>query len=156
MITSFRGKYNFLSNFSSHPVNIGDITYKTAECAYQAYKVSDMDIRRAIAKMDPKDAKAYVKGIKHLPSDWKEKSLAIMGNILIYKVLQNPHVAEALVNTGDERIVEGNNWGDTFWGVDLKTNTGQNMLGNLWMEIRYIMHRYGIDALKYHIQEEVL
>lgn len=33
-------------------------------------------------------------------------------------------------------IQEGNYWGDTFWGVDLKKREGENNLGKLVMEIR--------------------
>ena len=43
-----------------------------------------------------------------------------------------------LINTLDENIVEGNWWGDVFWGVNLKVdpNVGENHLGRLIMEIR--------------------
>lgn len=36
--------------------------------------------------------------------------------------------------TGDAELIEGNNWGDTFWGVC--NGRGENMLGKLLMEIR--------------------
>ena len=41
-----------------------------------------------------------------------------------------------LLDTGDEYIMEGNWWGDKFWGICLKTNTGNNNLGKLIMQIR--------------------
>ena len=45
-------------------------------------------------------------------------------------------VRQALIDTGDQELIEGNWWGDRFWGVDLKTNQGQNHLGMLLMKIR--------------------
>lgn len=41
-----------------------------------------------------------------------------------------------LLNTGNEQLVEGNTWGDTFWGVC--NGKGKNYLGALLMEIREI------------------
>ena len=34
------------------------------------------------------------------------------------------------------QLQEGNNWGDAFWGVHLKSEEGENNLGKLIMEIR--------------------
>ena len=47
-----------------------------------------------------------------------------------------PLLRQALIDTGDQELIEGNWWGDRFWGVDLKTNQGQNHLGMLLMKIR--------------------
>ncbi len=32
--------------------------------------------------------------------------------------------------------MEGNWWGDIFWGVDVTSQIGQNMLGKLLMQVR--------------------
>ena len=48
----------------------------------------------------------------------------------------DPTYKKLLLNTGDLYIQEGNYWGDKFWGICLKTNTGQNILGHLIMNIR--------------------
>ena len=45
MIDSFRGKYNFLSNFYPAPVCFNDIEYPTVENAYQAQKTTKQEIR---------------------------------------------------------------------------------------------------------------
>ena len=43
-------------------------------------------------------------------------------------------LALRLVETGTEELVEGNDWGDTYWGVC--KGTGKNMLGKILMEVR--------------------
>ena len=51
-----------------------------------------------------------------------------------------------LIATGSEYIQEGNWWGDTFWGVDLKADHphGDNRLGIMLMEIR---NGYRLDGI---------
>lgn len=43
-------------------------------------------------------------------------------------------LSEMLEATGDAELIEGNHWGDTFWGVC--NGVGQNNLGKLLMAIR--------------------
>ena len=50
------------------------------------------------------------------------------------KFTQNPELAEKLLATGEQELVEGNNWNDTFWGMC--RGKGKNMLGNILMKIR--------------------
>ena len=50
------------------------------------------------------------------------------------KVYQNDDLADCLVDTGDQPLIEGNTWGDRFWGVC--GGTGMNHLGRLLMEVR--------------------
>ena len=35
-----------------------------------------------------------------------------------------------------EELVEGNTWGDSYWGYDLEKNEGKNILGKLLMQVR--------------------
>jgi len=39
-----------------------------------------------------------------------------------------------LLQTGDEELIEGNKWGDRFWGVC--KGKGKNNLGKILMKIR--------------------
>ena len=39
-----------------------------------------------------------------------------------------------LLATGDAKIVEGNTWGDVFWGVC--NGVGENHLGEILMKVR--------------------
>lgn len=58
-----------------------------------------------------------------------------MRDIVHIKFSSNDDLREALINTGSEELVEGNYWGDTFWGQS-PVGTGQNNLGKILMEIR--------------------
>ena len=53
---------------------------------------------------------------------------------LLFKKFSQYEFFELLMLTGDAELIEGNNWGDTFWGVC--NGRGENMLGKLLMEIR--------------------
>lgn len=46
---------------------------------------------------------------------------------------------DALINTQDAYLEEGNKWGDTFWGT--VEGKGQNVLGNLLMEVRELLKK---------------
>ena len=46
----------------------------------------------------------------------------------------SPDLKEKLLSTGDRYLVEGNSWGDVYWGVC--GGKGINMLGKLLMQIR--------------------
>lgn len=41
-----------------------------------------------------------------------------------------------LMDTGDEEIVEWNNWGDRYWGRDVSDGGGENHLGRLLIKLR--------------------
>ena len=47
---------------------------------------------------------------------------------------KNPELRSLLLATGNEELVEGNWWRDTYWGVC--EGVGQNKLGKLLMQVR--------------------
>jgi hypothetical protein len=57
-----------------------------------------------------------------------------MFRVLIVKFIGNRGLMELLINTGDDKLVEGNDWGDTFWGIC--EGKGHNHLGEMLMTIR--------------------
>lgn len=59
-----------------------------------------------------------------------------MRSTLNAKFSQHPDLAAKLDRTGNARLVEGNTWGDVFWGVDMETGHGESHLGKLLMELR--------------------
>ena len=63
----------------------------------------------------------------------KEKKIKEMKELL-KKKFENPQFRKLLLDTYPHELIEGNNWGDTYWG---KCNGhGKNMLGTLLMQIR--------------------
>lgn len=132
-IESFSGTYEFLSNFHGGMVTIGGHQFQTAEHAYQAAKASNVEGLNAILRCaTPGQAKRMGRKIE-MVSDWNDIRLSVMENIVRIK-FQNPTLASKLLSTGDAYLVEGNTWGDTFWGVC--GGKGENHLGKILMLIR--------------------
>lgn len=133
MINKFSGQYSFLSNMYPCTVEIERLKYPSAEHAFQAMKSLNLNDRIAIARCSsPKEAKQAGKRLK-LRDDWEQVKTGYMYDILKVK-FSDLELASKLKETGDEELIEGNTWGDTFWGVC--NGTGQNQLGQILMLIR--------------------
>jgi predicted NAD-dependent protein-ADP-ribosyltransferase YbiA (DUF1768 family) len=57
-----------------------------------------------------------------------------MYKIIKNKFTQNPTLTKLLVDTNDKVIIEGNTWGDTYWGMC--KGKGENHLGKILMKVR--------------------
>lgn len=135
MITNFHlDNTRFLSNFYQSPVTYDGIPYRNAEAAFQAQKCMTREERRTFAGLSGADAKKFGRRVQMRP-DWDRVKLQIMEEVLRAK-FQNAALRSMLLATGNELLIEGNSWGDTFWGVDIRTNRGENHLGRLLMKIR--------------------
>lgn len=133
MIDKFEGKYGFLSNFHYSSIKLDGITYPTAEHAYQASKTLNQGERFIIRERStPGLAKRYGQ-IIDLREDWEQVKLGIMEHILEVK-FSDPELKQKLIDTVNHELVEGNFWGDIYWGVCKKV--GENHLGKLLMKIR--------------------
>lgn len=134
MIDSFQGNYRFLSNFWPARVELGDVYYPTVEHDYQAAKTNDLSIRAAIRK-NPNPANAKKLGRRlTIREDWDLFKIPVMRDLLAQKFAPQSDLAAALLATGEEMLVEGTTWGDTFWGIC--KGVGENQLGRLLMEQR--------------------
>ena len=133
MIFNFRGSYEFLSNFfiSKSQIHINGFIFHNAESAFQSFKCPDR--QSEFQKLSPKDAKKLGRRIE-LRDDWDLIKDNIMYNILCHKFKYNFSLKKALLDTNDIYLVEGNNWGDVYWGVC--KNIGYNKLGEILMKIR--------------------
>lgn len=141
VIDSFTGEYAFLSNFYhsplvfTHPTTGTVYSFDTVEHGYQAAKAgTEPELEDKIFKAKtPSEAKKLGKTAK-LPADWEEIKLDVMLALVWMKFTQHPELAQKLIDTGDAQLVEGNWWGDKFWGVC--NGEGLNILGELLMAIR--------------------
>tara|TARA_B110000902_G_C14247919_1_gene564992 strand:- start:8 stop:436 length:429 start_codon:yes stop_codon:yes gene_type:complete len=132
-IDSFSGEYRFLSNFWMTPLSIGPLTFASAEHAYQAAKGLDQtEWLKIIQCSTPGQAKRAGQKI-NMRSDWDQVKLELMREIIEAK-FTNTNLRKMLVETGDLELIEGNNWGDTYWGIC--RGRGQNNLGKLLMNER--------------------
>jgi ribA/ribD-fused uncharacterized protein len=133
-IDSFSGPYAFLSNFCMHPVHLDGRLYPSVEHAYQAAKALDPKLRvRFQLPIQGAHAKRLGRKVR-LRADWENVKNRVMLTLLREK-FSDESFGKNLLATGDARLVEGNTWGDTYWGVC--RGEGQNMLGFLLMQVRY-------------------
>lgn len=137
MIDSFHGKYRFLSNFYPSIVHYDGIFYPSSEHAFQAAKSLELRKRLAIAKLEsPGDAKKAGKVLELRP-DWDLIRDQIMFDIVLLKFAMRDSIKNQLLATGDQELVEGNTWGDKYWGVC--DGEGENKLGKILMKVRDIL-----------------
>ena len=133
MINSFKGEYSFLSNFFEIPVRYDGLLYRNSEAAFQAQKTNTKEERQKFTTMDASSSKRLGKSVT-LRSDWEDIKDRIMYEICLAKFAQNPDLAQKLIDTKDEYLIEGNTWHDYYWG---KCNgKGLNKLGEILMTIR--------------------
>lgn len=132
-ILSFQGPYRFLSNFYPCTIEYNGLIYPSTEHAYQAAKTNDLDLQRMIAGLtNPGMAKKMGKRVPIRP-DWESIKLQVMYDLCKIK-FSIPELREKLLATGGAELVEGNTWGDRFFGVC--DGEGLNHLGKILMRIR--------------------
>lgn len=141
-ITSFRGEFDFLSNFYETSIEYGGLHFGSGEAAFQAQKCVDQAKKLTFQNMRPSEAKRAGRRVL-LRSDWEQVKVRLMEEIVRAKFTQNPELAHMLLVTGNRFIQEGNTWNDTFWGVDFKTGEGKNYLGIILMKIREELRCFG-------------
>jgi len=133
MIDNFMGEYRFLSNFHPAKITYDGIEYPSTEHAYQAHKTLDLKERIKISKLPScGQARRYGNTITLRP-DWDEVKYKIMEDVTKLKY-QDLELRAKLLNTKDEELIEGNHWGDVYWGVC--NGVGQNNLGKILMNLR--------------------
>lgn len=132
-ILEFQGTYRWLSNFAPSAVIYDGLVFTSVEHAYQAAKAESITDRYKIHECKtPGQAKRLGYKVK-LREDWLDIKDSVMRSLLWQKFSDEPYRA-LLLATGDQEIVEGNGWGDTYWGVC--NGVGQNHLGKMIMDIR--------------------
>ena len=137
-IDSFSGENFFLSNFFPIEIEYDGRKWKTSEHAYQAMKVTNFAEQEAIRAVEKPGKAARLGKLLLLRQDWEQVKFRIMKEVLISK-FSIPEMKEKLLATGDEELIEGNNWGDQIWGVC--DGKGENWLGKLLMEVRDEMRK---------------
>lgn len=159
-ITSFSGKYAFLSNFAPTPVYVlvGRVWVKapTVEHGYQASKTLDMNWRgKIISAPTAGAAKRMGNRVKSVVY-WEDVKTIIMLELLRQKFARDK-MRRALLRTEDADLIEGNVWHDNFWGVcvcgnDASSNgdcgEGSNWLGRLLERVRTDVRRGEMHSRK--------
>jgi ribA/ribD-fused uncharacterized protein len=136
IISEFQGDYRWLSNHVPVIVTYDGHKFPTVEHAYVYSKTLVKEEQELfLAEMDdmsPGQAKRLGKSLTLRP-DWESVRLDIMRDLTRQKYSKE-YYRSKLLQTGDAEIVEGNTWGDTFWGK--YKGEGENNLGKIIMEVR--------------------
>jgi ribA/ribD-fused uncharacterized protein len=131
-------EYYVFDNFSSFQVEYEGHIFPTSEHAYQAMKFIKTNtpifekIKNAKSAHDAQ--KLAIENKNTVDLDWDKNKKSIMENILRKKINQHPYVLKKLLQSGKREIIE-DSWRDAIWGWG-KNKDGQNLLGNIWMELR--------------------
>ncbi len=150
-IERFREENYFLSNMyplTNWVVAECGILVPTSEHDYQVSRFVSIEHQLAVAEARDPDGdrhgiaskelahKLLDEGAEQLP-DWDLIKPGKMLAALLRKFDANKDIADKLVATGNQELVEGNNWEDRFWGVDpIGSRNGKNWLGKLLMVVR--------------------
>jgi len=133
-IDQFEGEFRFLSNFFVAPVEFEGKVYPSSEHLYQALKTLDPEEREQVRLAPTPGASKKMGKTITLRPDWDDVKDGIMEEIIRLKFTQNPELAEKLLATGDAELIEGNWWGDVYWGIC--KGEGLNKLGLLLQALR--------------------
>jgi ribA/ribD-fused uncharacterized protein len=133
-IDRFEGEWAFLSNYWPCAVVVDGVSFPSVEHAYQAMKSLDPGARAQIRQAaDPDAAKKLGRQTRVRP-DWDDIKVAVMTRLVRTKFRDDSELADRLRSTGERDLVEGNHWGDRFWGVC--EGAGENHLGRILMRVR--------------------
>lgn len=128
----------FLGNFHKVPLVYNGLEFQCSEAAFQAAKFPHLPaVQRQFTSLDGDSAwrlaKQYASSQR---SDWLHVNKDVMLEVLRAKYSQHPHLLRRLLATRNAYLVEHTPHGrDAFWG-DNGDGTGQNVLGNLLMQVR--------------------
>lgn len=141
VIDRFDGtEHAFLSNFAISPIAMplwhpgAGHWASTVEHAFQAAKTEDEDEALKIISCGPPGQAKRLGRKVTLRAGWDEGRDVIMRALLELKFAPGSDLARKLLDTGDAELVEGNTWGDRYWGVC--GGRGENRLGKMLVEIR--------------------
>jgi N-glycosidase YbiA len=158
VITSFRDDYAFLSSFGegavrwTHPDMDRELLWHTREHAFQAAKTTQLsEIRFIYYATKPGEAKRLGQEVT-LRVGWDHLRKLVMHEIVLAYFQQHEDMAARLIRTAPALLIEGNPWGDDYWGavpimrcrqLNAKHWTadlaGHNYLGRILMSVRDLL-----------------
>lgn len=130
----------YLANFSDTPFFLRGRRWATVEHYYQSQKFRhDLELMQRIANAaTPLAAKHLAKTFREkIDPKWGQIREGVMYDAISAKFRQNHDLAEKLVSTGDEMIVEAAA-DDDYWGNG-RDGLGLNRMGVLLMRLRQEM-----------------
>lgn len=142
-IGAFQGPYRFLSNFEAPaPTEYEGLVYPSSEAAFQAAKF-DHQWRGIFQGLSASEAKRKGR-MPGCRKDWDTVRDRVMLAVVWSKFTRNESLRRALLSTEHAELVEGNTWGDHYWGV--AGGFGENRLGQILMIVRAGIRRLTPEA----------
>jgi ribA/ribD-fused uncharacterized protein len=124
----------FLGNFYRARMFIYGRWWNWVEAPYQARKTFvPAEIEAIWNAPKPMEARTIGQSVTMTP-DWDHIKRAVMKECCLAKFLQHPDLRRQLMETGTEELIEDSPV-DAYWGCG-KDGTGQNVLGQVLMELR--------------------
>lgn len=154
LIRKVKEPHGCWGNMAPYPIEWCGRVFPTSEALFQSLRFfHDSIIEEIRAAKSPMAAKFIAKKYKDkmIVDPMGEQDLKNMRLCLRLKIEQHPELAEALIETGEELIVEDctnrQRGSGLFWGAAVENGEikGQNWLGKLWMELRQEL--YAQDSL---------
>lgn len=140
VIEEFKGEHRYLSNFFDYSFSFHGRMFASSEHAFQACKTFDPEEQKIVQEArSPREAKAAGQLVTLRP-DWREVRDQLMYLVVKEKFRQSPALNARLQETHGVYLMEGNEWGDTYWGMVwhplMEEWVGQNKLGLILMQVR--------------------
>lgn len=129
-ISYFIGEYRFLSNFFVSPLVYDGRIWKSAEHAYQAAKTDNAVSQHEIWKAETPSRAKYIGRHVTLRAGWDRQRVSVMKEILAAKFRRGGELGRRLIATHPKILIDGNQWGDRFWGA---VRVGQDWQGENWL-----------------------
>ena len=125
-----------LGTFSKHSFELDDHTWPSVEHYFQAMKFENPAYQEKIRNADhPKKARRLGRRrFKKIRSDWSKVKEVIMTRGVYIKCRSYPNIAEQLLETGDNKLIESSQY-DYFWGCG-RDRRGNNAYGKVLMNVR--------------------
>jgi len=129
-------EYGDFSNFSKHGIEVDGLWWPTVEHFFQAQKFENVEYQEKIrTAFTPKQAAELGRSRKvPIREDWEEVKDSIMYEAVLKKFKTHNKLAEMLLSTGSQDIIE-NAPGDYYWGIG-QNGTGLNKLGKILCSVR--------------------
>lgn len=134
---------DLLSTSSRHAFSLDDAEWPSVEHYYQAMKFDDEETREQIRSAShPNDTvKLASKYKRKIRKDWEKIKSTVMTRGVYIKCRTHQEVADALLQTGDRKIIETSQY-DYYWGCG-RDGRGKNTYGRVLMDVRNKLSELG-------------
>jgi len=135
----FFSRHDINENYGSaspHPFMLEDKEWPTVEQYYQASLFSSTQLQDQIRQLPSADAAITFTKWRFFQKKrgWKKLRQVLMTRAVYTKCKTYPHIAQSLLDTGDQKLVENSAY-DYFWGCG-RDRRAENNYGKVLMNVR--------------------